>query len=61
MMILIGIAPLAKASGRFTLKSLVMAGLLVGCAALVKPFFGGLYTKVAKRHRYPLDKIATFR
>ena len=39
MMILIGIAPLAKASGRFTLKSLVMAGLLVGCAALVKPFF----------------------
>ena len=38
MMILIGIAPLPKASGRFTLKSLVMAGLLVGCAALVKPF-----------------------
>ena len=41
MMILIGIAPLAKASGRFTLKSLVMAGLLVGCAALIKPFFAG--------------------
>ena len=41
MMILIGMAPVIRSSGRFTLKSLVMAGFLVGCAALVKPFFAG--------------------
>ena len=39
MMILIGMAPFMKASGRLTVKSLVMSGLLVGCAALIKPFF----------------------
>ena len=38
MMILIGMAPFMKASGRLTVKSLVMSGLLVGCAALIKPF-----------------------
>ena len=39
MMILIGMAPFMKASGRLTVKSLVVAGSLVGCAALIKPFF----------------------
>ena len=41
MMILIGMAPFIKASGRLTVKSLVGAGSLVGCAALIKPFFAG--------------------
>ena len=41
MMILVGMAPFIKATVRLTVKSLVMSGLLVGCAALIKPFFAG--------------------
>ena len=41
MMILVGMAPLVAAGGRLTVKSVVIAGLLVGCAALIKPFFAG--------------------
>ena len=41
MMILIGMSPLVAAGGRLAVKSVVTAGLLVGCAALIKPFFAG--------------------
>ena len=41
MMILIGMAPLVRDDGRLPVRTLVMAGLLVGCAALIKPLYAG--------------------